>query len=62
MIYDNLIDDSLRIKDIHDIENIKENLTWCEEGSLKIPYLNNIRIKAIRFTNKNIDILSTFES
>ena len=43
-------------------ENIKENLTWCEEGSLKIPYLNNIRIKAIRFTNKNIDILSTFES
>ncbi len=62
LIYNNLNEDSLKIKEIYNIENIKENINWEIENSLKIPYINNNKIKAIKFSDNNLNLISSYLS
>jgi len=53
LLFESLHDPFLLKKDIILYENIKnETITWeIDSLSRKIPYMNNMKIKAIRFSN-----------
>ncbi len=57
MIYDIIENNCLKIKEIYNYEEIKNEINWKIENSLKIPYLNNIRIKAMKFNKNNKDLI-----
>ena len=62
MIYIKFDENGLKMRDVYKYDDIKDNIKWNIENNLKIPYLNDIKIKAIRFSKNNLDQISNFVS
>ncbi len=62
MVYEKNNENCLKLKDIYNFEEVKDNIEWKIENSLKIPYINNQRIKAIRFNKSNINSIDKYIS
>ncbi len=62
LVYTRLEENCIKVKDIYNFKDIYQQISWKNENNLRIPYINNNKIKAIYFKKEDKNELLNFLS